>query len=224
MPTRFRPLQNSLEAFNILQRNERAQITSHLSLVLSPDQEVDEMPFFMHLQIDCAFKCPKIFEPIQLGGKASWSETRALEVQEAQRRLILQLFPPQTPVPDSYNGSTDIPFLFSIAELPFGNTSALPSEFQTDLGTLLTLYPDDPTVGSPFGTGNETFGLSSQFKRASALLGDVSFQAPRRAWIQAAASAGVTTYGYLFADQNAATEASLGGAYSRRALFITHGD
>ena len=100
----------------------------------------------------------------------------------------------------------------------------LPAAYQADMQKILTLYPDDPALGSPFGTGNETFGLSSQFKRASALLGDVTFQAPRRAWIQAAASAGVTTYGYLFADQNAVTEASLGGAYSRRALFITHGD
>ena len=123
-------------------------------------------------------------------------------------------------VPQIVESQDELALLFSIAELPFGNTSALPSGFQTDLGTLLTLYPDDPAVGSPFGTGNETFGLSSQFKRASALIGDVSFQAPRRAWIQAAIAAGVTTYGYLFADQNSVTEASLGGVYSRRALFV----
>jgi hypothetical protein len=34
---------------------------------------------------------------------------------------------------------------------------------------ILELYPDDPAVGSPFNTGNETFGLSSSFKRASAI-------------------------------------------------------
>ena len=34
---------------------------------------------------------------------------------------------------------------------------------------LLELYPDDPTVGSPFGTGNELFGLPSSYKRRSAL-------------------------------------------------------
>jgi hypothetical protein len=34
---------------------------------------------------------------------------------------------------------------------------------------LLELYPDDPTVGSPFGTGDELFGLPSSFKRSAAL-------------------------------------------------------
>ncbi|TBU46840.1 SNF2 family N-terminal domain-containing protein [Dichomitus squalens] len=110
---RFR---NALYAFEALARDERARITSQLSLVLSQEHEPDEMPFFMRLQIDCSFVCPKIFEPVQPASKQSWSEARALETQEAQRRLILQLFPPQTPVPKSYHGHTDIPFLFSILQ------------------------------------------------------------------------------------------------------------
>ena len=73
-----------------------------------------------------------------------------------------------------------------------------------DMQKILTLYPDDPALGSPFGTGNETFGLSSEYKRAAAMLGDLSFQAPRREWTQAAATASVTTFGYIFTDQNAA--------------------
>lgn len=36
---------------------------------------------------------------------------------------------------------------------------------------VLELYPDDPARGSPFGTGNETFGISPVFKRATAILG-----------------------------------------------------
>ncbi|KAG6917479.1 hypothetical protein DXG01_002342 [Tephrocybe rancida] len=35
---------------------------------------------------------------------------------------------------------------------------------------LLKLYPDIPALGSPFNTGNETFGLSRVFKQAAALL------------------------------------------------------
>jgi hypothetical protein len=35
--------------------------------------------------------------------------------------------------------------------------------------TLLQLYPDVPALGSPYGTGNETFGLSSQFKRYASI-------------------------------------------------------
>ncbi|KAJ7484818.1 Alpha/Beta hydrolase protein [Mycena galericulata] len=34
---------------------------------------------------------------------------------------------------------------------------------------ILQLYPDDPSLGSPFGTGNETFGLGSQYKRYAAV-------------------------------------------------------
>jgi hypothetical protein len=34
---------------------------------------------------------------------------------------------------------------------------------------LLELYPDDPALGSPFNTGNETFGMPRTFKRAAAL-------------------------------------------------------
>ncbi|KAL0580035.1 hypothetical protein V5O48_001969 [Marasmius crinis-equi] len=63
---------------------------------------------------------------------------------------------------------------------------------------LLQLYPDDPALGSPFNTGTETFGLSSQFKRANALTGDLMFHSVRRLWTQKAAEAGVKAYGYLF--------------------------
>ncbi|KAF4613207.1 hypothetical protein D9613_010914 [Agrocybe pediades] len=63
---------------------------------------------------------------------------------------------------------------------------------------LLQLYPDDPAVGSPFNTGNQTFGLPSNFKRAAALMGDLSFVSQRRSWIQTASRAGVKTFGYLF--------------------------
>ncbi|KAJ7652949.1 extracellular triacylglycerol lipase precursor [Mycena rosella] len=65
---------------------------------------------------------------------------------------------------------------------------------------LLQLYPDVPALGSPFNTGNDTFGLSSQYKRYSAIMGDLMFQSQRRAWIQAASKFGVKTFGYLFTD------------------------
>ncbi|TEB32792.1 triacylglycerol lipase 3 [Coprinellus micaceus] len=64
---------------------------------------------------------------------------------------------------------------------------------------LLELYPDDPTVGSPFGTGGELFGLPSSFKRSAALMGDLTFVAARRQWNQVGAQFGVKSYGYHFA-------------------------
>jgi len=75
-----------------------------------------------------------------------------------------------------------------------------PQSLSSAADRLLQLYPDIPALGSPFGTGNETFGLSSQYKRVSALAGDISFQSQRRLWMQTAANAGVKTFGYLFTD------------------------
>ncbi|PIL26441.1 hypothetical protein GSI_12199 [Ganoderma sinense ZZ0214-1] len=108
------------------------------------------------------------------------------------------------------------------ADNPFA--SALSNQFQQDLAELLTLYPDNPALGSPFGTDNETFGLSSQYKRASALLGDASFQATRREWIQAAAGAGVTTFGYIFTDQNAALANPVRGVHHASEVAYVYGD
>ena len=99
----------------------------------------------------------------------------------------------------------------TVDDQPF--TTNPPASFQRDVATLLQLYPDDAALGSPFGTGNETFGLSSQYKRAAAILGDMSFQGPRRRWIQAASAAGVKTFGYYFTDQNAVTTPSRGGTH-----------
>ncbi|KAL0567934.1 hypothetical protein V5O48_014062 [Marasmius crinis-equi] len=71
-------------------------------------------------------------------------------------------------------------------------------ELDAAVDRLLEIYPDDPVSGSPFNTGNETFGLSSQFKRGAAILGDLMFHSLRRHWTQTAVTAGVKGYGYLF--------------------------
>ncbi|KAJ7728940.1 esterase 1 [Mycena maculata] len=68
---------------------------------------------------------------------------------------------------------------------------------------LLELYPDIPALGAPFNTGNDTFGLSSQWKRFAAIMGDLLFISERCAWIQAASERGVKTFGYLFDDPGA---------------------
>jgi carboxylesterase type B len=50
-----------------------------------------------------------------------------------------------------------------------------------ELDEVLTLYPQDPSQGSPFNTGTQN-ELTPEFKRIAALLGDLVFQAPRR-WL-----------------------------------------
>ncbi|KAL0577565.1 hypothetical protein V5O48_004428 [Marasmius crinis-equi] len=71
------------------------------------------------------------------------------------------------------------------------------------ISRLVELYPNDPTLGSPFGTGNETFGLDPGFKRFAAAFGDLNFQSQRRLFQRAAAGAGVETYGYEFTQPQA---------------------
>ncbi|KAI0691678.1 extracellular triacylglycerol lipase precursor [Earliella scabrosa] len=104
-------------------------------------------------------------------------------------------------VPDTISSEQQIVSFLTLVDQPF--TINPPLAFQQDVARLLQLYPDNPALGSPFGTGNETFGLSSQYKRAAALVGDVCFEATRREWIRAASRAGVQVYGYLFTDHNA---------------------
>lgn len=56
------------------------------------------------------------------------------------------------------------------AALIFNLTPPLVPEdvLQSTVDRVLELYPDDPAVGSPFNTGNETFGMPG-FKRAAAI-------------------------------------------------------
>ncbi|KIJ46635.1 hypothetical protein M422DRAFT_778358 [Sphaerobolus stellatus SS14] len=85
---------------------------------------------------------------------------------------------------------------------------------------VLRLYPvGDPTVGSPFNTGNQTFGLSPVYKTAAALNGDLSFQSQRRLWIQTAAKGGVKTFGYLFTEPQAGNPAN-GVQHGSEVLFV----
>ncbi|TFK25306.1 lipase I [Coprinopsis marcescibilis] len=73
-----------------------------------------------------------------------------------------------------------------------------PGRLEEGATKLLELYPEDPKVGSPYGTGDDLFGLPANFKRAASLQGDQTFDAPRRQWIQTASAHGVKAYGYLF--------------------------
>ena len=44
-----------------------------------------------------------------------------------------------------------------------------PETLAATIARVLELYPDVPALGSPFGTGDETFGLSSEYKRYAAI-------------------------------------------------------
>ncbi|PPQ88331.1 hypothetical protein CVT25_012442 [Psilocybe cyanescens] len=75
-----------------------------------------------------------------------------------------------------------------------------PAQQAEVIDQILKLYPDNPAFGSPFGTGNDTFGLSSQYKRLSAIFGDFIIQSTTRTIQQDTSKAGVKVFGYLFTD------------------------
>ncbi|KAJ7510728.1 esterase 1, partial [Mycena galericulata] len=86
--------------------------------------------------------------------------------------------------------------------------------------TLLKLYPDIPALGSPYNTGNNTFGLGPEYKRSSAIFGDLDFQSQRRIWTETAANAGVPTYGYLFTQPQPNLPPALGVFHSAEIDYV----
>ncbi|KAK0460661.1 extracellular triacylglycerol lipase precursor [Desarmillaria tabescens] len=88
------------------------------------------------------------------------------------------------------------------------------------LDQLLELYPDDPSLGAPYGTGNETFGLSPGWKRVASMTGDLTFDAQRRTWTQTAAEAGVKAYGYQFTQNSSSYSAELGVPHASEIDFV----
>ncbi|KAF7350369.1 Carboxylic ester hydrolase [Mycena venus] len=112
-------------------------------------------------------------------------------------------------------------FLFSNYTTPTASAKTLKEAVQK----LVQLYPDVPSFGSPFNTGNETFGQSTEWKRYAAIVGDLWIHSQRRAWMQAATRFGVKTFGYLFTDPGAPPIAppTIGPATAAQgALGVTH--
>ncbi|ETW83899.1 Esterase/lipase/thioesterase [Heterobasidion irregulare TC 32-1] len=108
-------------------------------------------------------------------------------------------------------------------------------------GALVALY-DSPDMRSPFGTGNATFGLNAEYKRAAAIgkpmldaspayalscfcpprmpVGDLWFQAQRRFWTQTASANGTRVYGYLFTEPQPHNQPYLGVPHASELGYI----
>ncbi|CAE6495943.1 unnamed protein product [Rhizoctonia solani] len=78
--------------------------------------------------------------------------------------------------------------------LTFGITN------KTIVNQLLDYYPADPSAGSPYNSGNDTFGRAAQYKRAASIIGDLVFDAPRRDFLQVATKLGVSAWSYQWAQ------------------------
>ena len=76
--------------------------------------------------------------------------------------------------------------------LPSRPTPKSPSKFQSGPppADFTAALDEIPSLGSPFGASGGAFGLSPEYKRLAAIIGEANFPAPRRAWAQATAAAG----------------------------------
>ncbi|KAI0819592.1 carotenoid ester lipase precursor [Trametes gibbosa] len=91
-------------------------------------------------------------------------------------------------VPFVIGSNEDEGTLFSLASLnittereliAYVKSNYFPQATDATIARLLELYPADPALGSPFGTG-ANFTFTAEYKRLAALQGDFIFQATRR--------------------------------------------
>ncbi|KAJ2916213.1 hypothetical protein MD484_g4189, partial [Candolleomyces efflorescens] len=94
------------------------------------------------------------------------------------------------------------------------------SSLNVTIDRLLGLYPANPSVGSPYGTGDDVFGLPPSYKRDASILGDLAFDAARRMWSHVLARNGVNTYGYLFTDPQPNPELGLGVQHAAEIPYV----
>ena len=73
--------------------------------------------------------------------------------------------------------------------------SILPNITSDDLDRLLELYPDDPTKGAPYDTGDQ-YQLAPEFKRLGSLACDLEFDSLHRLLGQNLAEYGRTMWSY----------------------------
>ncbi|KAG8776403.1 hypothetical protein FRC12_000921 [Ceratobasidium sp. 428] len=96
-------------------------------------------------------------------------------------------------------------------------TAAYPGQdYELDVNAtrkLLSFYPDDITEGSPYNTGNETFGRNKEYKRAASLIGDLCCTAPRRHFTHNAVARGQPVWSYLFSQHITGGMDALYGVY-----------
>ncbi|KAL0949208.1 hypothetical protein HGRIS_009286 [Hohenbuehelia grisea] len=98
--------------------------------------------------------------------------------------------------------------------------SLFPEASSQDIDKLSQLYPDVPAAGSPFNTGNNTFGMSSQYKRAAAIAGDSMFIGGQRRLNGDLSKTDGTFYAYRFSVPEAALDPSLGVAHSAELDYV----
>jgi hypothetical protein len=83
--------------------------------------------------------------------------------------LITRMIPLGTLFVAASVGTTSVDQIVSQISTSFTPCPVGSSALSDATSALLDLYPDDPALGCPFNTGTDTFGFSSEYKRAAAL-------------------------------------------------------
>ncbi|VDC07074.1 unnamed protein product [Peniophora sp. CBMAI 1063] len=99
------------------------------------------------------------------------------------------------------------------------STLVFPTAEPSSINKLLAVYPDNRALGSPFGTGINN-SITPEFKRISALMGDVVFQAPRRLLLQHRAG---TQHAYSYLWKGGKQNQVLGAAHTNDMTSIYAG-
>ncbi|KAG9225691.1 hypothetical protein CCMSSC00406_0007548 [Pleurotus cornucopiae] len=139
-----------------------------------------------------------------------------LSEEVAAGRLPKSLLPLQSGIGNVANS-----IIGGLADGPFEKVQVwTEAQIEEVVDKLMELYPDIPALGSPYNTGNETFGLSSQYKRLGSLLGDLTFVAPVRLHLKALAKADVKLYSYLFTEDSGARPPQEGIAHTDEIAYV----
>ncbi|KAI8582003.1 hypothetical protein K450DRAFT_197391 [Umbelopsis ramanniana AG] len=87
---------------------------------------------------------------------------------------------------------------------------------------ILTLYPDDPSKGSPFGTGDLYSGpiYGRQFKRGSAISGDIALIGPRRLTCEVWDEAGIDVYSYNWNQSDYGIPDFIGTTHFQEVVYV----
>ncbi|KAI9286940.1 cholinesterase [Umbelopsis sp. AD052] len=112
--------------------------------------------------------------------------------------------------------------IFSTDEVKNWLNTAYAGLNSSSIQKILTLYPDDPTEGSPFGTGNLYSGLifGNQFKRGSAISGDITLIGPRRLSCEVWDKADLDVYSYNWNQSDYGVPGFFGTTHFQEVIYV----
>jgi len=103
-----------MQAAYILKLADRATMEGHLKLILLPPGDSGDaqhtLPFRLQLETHISLITPSIFQPIP----PNRIKKKIAEIEDAQRRFLVHLYPVNAPTPISFDGVINVPFFYSI--------------------------------------------------------------------------------------------------------------